>query len=95
MPDHRAVGRRVADLTIEPGRVPQVGEDDRQAPDRHVLAGPQRLRGEQVAERLQRGDVSRGRRLVRPGGSFSEVQPLDAGRVRELDGRPGTRPPEP
>ena len=86
--DDRAVRRRVADLAVEPGRVAQVGEDDRQAADGHVLAGTERLGGEQVAKRLERGHVGGGRGLIRPTEPLGDVEPLDVGRVLEEDGRP-------
>ena len=87
MADDRAVRRRVPDLAVEAGRVAQVGEDDRQAADGHVLAGTERLGGEQVAKRLERGHVGGARGLVRPTVPLGDVELLDVGRVLE-DGRP-------
>ena len=88
MADDRAVRRRVPDLAVEAGRVAQVGEDDRQAADGHVLAGTERLGGEQVAKRLERGHVGGARGLIRPTEPLGDVEPLDVGRVLEDDGRP-------
>ncbi len=61
-----AVGGGVADRVVERRAALEIAEQQRHAPDRHLVAGAQHLGREQVAEGLQRGDPVGGQRVLHP-----------------------------
>ena len=95
---HRAEGHGVADLAVHPRRVAQVGEEDGHVADVDLVAGPQCLRGEEVAEELEGRDLGGRRRLVAPRRAFEDEEALARSRVLEgeegggRDARLGLRP---
>jgi hypothetical protein len=64
------VGARVADAAVKRRRSLEVGEHQRHLVDLNVVARPQRLGAEQVAERLQRRRLVRGERFGCPCARF-------------------------
>jgi hypothetical protein len=83
---HRAEGDGVAYLPVEARRAAQVCEEDGQTADVYLVAGAQRLGGEEVAEELQRRDLGRGRRLPAPRRALDDEELFGVGVVLQSDG---------
>ena len=78
-----AEGGSVPHLAIEPRRVAEVGEDNRQRADGDRLPGAERLAGEEVTEKLERRHLRRRRRLLTPGGPLEDEKLLAPRRILE------------
>ena len=68
-------------------RVSQVSEQYRQRADGNLLAGTERLAGEEIAEDLQGRDFSRSCRFVTPDSALQNEELFVAGRILETNVR--------
>src|SRR5262249_48503250 len=84
---HPSEGGGVADVAVESRRAAEVGEEEGEAADGDLLAGPEDLRGEEVTEALEGGDLRRRGRLVRPPAMLDEHERLLSAQVGQLEDR--------
>ena len=85
MAHHAAERSRVANLSIELGRVAQVSEEHGQRSDGNLLAGSQCFGRKQIAEHLQRRYFSRRRRLIAPLESFENHELFGVSLVLQVE----------
>src|SRR5262249_22957996 len=70
----------IAHFPIQPGRSPQIREDERHMTHRDPFPGAKRLAREEIAKDLESDYLRGGGRLIRPGRAFDE-QKLCAARA--------------